>query len=141
MALEAQLSPITAVEIVERTERMDAHDATCYWFSDRTRPPWLGTVPSVRLVTAKGGVAVAEGLVKFVESACEPAPQVARRRLSALGVHLPGLPSPLARAAAYPQRQLAQAWTALQYIAAEDAYLWRGRTPRSCRRRDPQRRP
>ncbi|WP_179083896.1 hypothetical protein [Streptomyces rectiverticillatus] len=24
-----------------------------------------------------------------------------------------------------PQRQLAQVWTALQYIAAEDAYLWR----------------
>ncbi|MGW8881705.1 competence protein CoiA family protein, partial [Streptomyces mirabilis] len=28
MALEAQLSPITAADITERTERMDAHDVT-----------------------------------------------------------------------------------------------------------------
>ncbi|GGU87195.1 hypothetical protein GCM10010211_61770 [Streptomyces albospinus] len=125
MALEAQLSPITAAEIVERTERMDAHDVTCCWFSDRPRPPWLGAVPSVRLAAAEGGIAVAEGLVKFAGSAWEPAPQVPvadfLRWVFTCQV-FPHLPRVRLR---YPQRQLAQVWTALQYIAAEDAYLWR----------------
>ncbi|MFI6731271.1 competence protein CoiA family protein [Streptomyces sp. R-74717] len=46
VALEAQLSPITAMDIEARTERMLADDVTSVWFSDRPRPPWLGLVPS-----------------------------------------------------------------------------------------------
>ncbi|MGO4456636.1 competence protein CoiA family protein [Streptomyces sp. M-16] len=124
MALEAQLSPITAAEITGRTERMDAHGVTCCWFSDRPRPPWLGAVPSVRLVAAEGGIAVAEGLVKFTGAAWEPAPQVPLAEFlrwvftCRIGPHPPQV------RLRYPQRQLAQVWTAPQYIAAEEVYLW-----------------
>jgi len=104
---------------------MDAHGVTCCWFSDRPRPPWLNTVPSVRLVTTDGGVAVAEGLVKFAEAGWEAAPQVPVAdflRWVFTGWAGPHIPRVRLR---YPQRQLTQVWTAPQYIAAEDAYLWR----------------
>ena len=67
MALEAQLSPITAADITARTERMRADGVTSIWFSDRPRPPWLGVVPSVRLARPDDGqrLVIAEGLVKF----------------------------------------------------------------------------
>ncbi|MGW9123073.1 competence protein CoiA family protein [Streptomyces sp. NPDC055663] len=124
MALEAQLSPITAADITERTERMDAHDVTCCWFSDRARPPWLGIVPSVRLVTTESGIAIAEGLVKFTGCSWQAVPQVPLadflRWVFTCQVfpHLPRV------RLGYPQRQLAQVWTALQYIRAEDTYRW-----------------
>lgn len=35
MALEAQLSPITAADIIARTDRMREHGVTSCWFSDR----------------------------------------------------------------------------------------------------------
>ncbi|MGW1675462.1 competence protein CoiA family protein [Streptomyces sp. NPDC002324] len=60
MALEAQLSPITVADIAARTERMREHGVTCCWFSDRARPPWLGSVPSLRLTTTGGGLVVAD---------------------------------------------------------------------------------
>jgi competence protein CoiA len=68
MALEAQLAPVTAAEITARTQRMRAAGVTSLWFSDRLRPPWLGTVPSVRLTRRDdgSGLVAAEGLVKFV---------------------------------------------------------------------------
>ncbi|MBT2407259.1 MULTISPECIES: hypothetical protein [unclassified Streptomyces] len=47
MALEAQLSPITAADITARTMRMREDGVASCWFSDRPRPPWLGTVPSL----------------------------------------------------------------------------------------------
>lgn len=66
MALEAQLSPVTAADITARTERMRADGVTSIWFSDRPRPPWLGVVPSARLARRDDGqLAVAEGLMKF----------------------------------------------------------------------------
>lgn len=67
MALEAQLSPITAADITDRTERMRADGVASIWFSDRPRPPWLGVVPSVRLARPGDGqhLVIAEGLVKF----------------------------------------------------------------------------
>jgi len=67
MALEAQLAPITAADITARTERMLADGVKSIWFSDRPRPPWLGTVPSVRLGRPDEGqgLVVADGLVKF----------------------------------------------------------------------------
>ncbi|MEV5877307.1 competence protein CoiA family protein [Streptomyces sp. NPDC052101] len=125
MALEAQLSPITAADITERTERMDAHGVTCCWFSDRPRPHWLGAVPSVRLVTTDDGVAVAEGLVKFAGCGWNAVPQVPVADFlrwvftCQIGPHVPRV------RLRYPQRQLTQVWTAPQYIAAEDEYLWR----------------
>ena len=48
MALEAQLSPITAEDITARTERMHADGVRSIWFSDRPRPPWLGVGVPVR---------------------------------------------------------------------------------------------
>ncbi|MET7802483.1 competence protein CoiA [Streptomyces decoyicus] len=64
MALEAQLSPITAADITARTVRMREHGVTSCWFSDRPRPPRLGTVPSIRLAAdADGGLTVVEGLL------------------------------------------------------------------------------
>ncbi|MFJ8174352.1 hypothetical protein [Streptomyces sp. NPDC094469] len=66
-ALEAQLAPITGAGITARTDKMRADGVTSIWFSDRPRPPWLGTVPSVRLERPDGEkhLAVAEGLMKF----------------------------------------------------------------------------
>lgn len=123
MALEAQLSPITAADITERTERMREHGVSCCWFSDRARPPWLGSVPSLRLTTTDGGLVVAEGLVKFAQGGWVAAPQVPVAdflRWVFTGQVAPHEPR---RHLFYPQRQLAQVWTAPQYAAAEDTYL------------------
>lgn len=124
-ALEAQLAPITGADITARTDRMRADGVTSIWFSDRPRPPWLGTVPSVRLTTenADQRPAVAEGLVKFSGSQWKPAPQVAVADFLHwvfTGKILPH--TPRARLT-YPLRQLPQVFTAPQYIKAEDAYL------------------
>jgi hypothetical protein len=124
-ALEAQLAPITETDIAARTERMRADCVTSIWFSDRPRPPWLGTVPSVRLTThdPDRGPVVAEGLVKFDGRHWTPAPQVAIAdflRWSFTGkavLHTPRAPL------AYPLRHLPQVWTAPQYITAEEAHL------------------
>ncbi|MEV3931210.1 hypothetical protein [Streptomyces sp. NPDC049944] len=67
IALEAQLSPITDTDIAARTERMRQHGVAACWFSDRPRPPWLGTAPSVRVAREQDGdpLTVAEGLARF----------------------------------------------------------------------------
>ncbi|MDH6129365.1 competence protein CoiA [Kitasatospora sp. GP82] len=123
MALEAQLSPITGADITARTGRMLADGVTSCWFSDRPRPPWLGTVPSLRLTTTDVGVLVAEGLVKFTGGGWEAAPQVPVAdflRWVFSGKVAPHAPRLHLR---YPHRQLSQVWTAPQYVAAEDAHL------------------
>ncbi|MFD3699707.1 competence protein CoiA family protein [Streptomyces sp. NPDC058646] len=124
MALEAQLSPITAADITARTERMREDGVTSCWFSDRPRPPWLGTVPSLRLATTDGGVHVAEGLVKFDQGGWVAAPQVPVAdflRWVFTGKVAPHAPRTRLR---YPLlRQLAQVWTAPQYAAAEGVHL------------------
>lgn len=125
MALEAQLSPITAAEITGRTERMDAHEVTCCWFSDRPRPPWLSTVPSVRLITTDAGVLVAEGLVKFTGCSWQAAPQVPVSDFLRWVFTCRVSPHTPREGLRYPQRQLARVWTAPQYVRAEDAYRWR----------------
>ncbi|MEV7123774.1 competence protein CoiA family protein [Kitasatospora griseola] len=123
MALEAQLSPITADHITARTERMLANDVTSCWFSDRPRPPWLGTVPSLRLAATDAGLVVAEGLVKFTGGSWSAVPQVPVTdflRWAFTGrveQHTPRCPLD------YPQRQLARVWTAPSYVAAEDTHL------------------
>ncbi|MFC5143458.1 competence protein CoiA [Streptomyces aureoversilis] len=125
VALEAQLAPITDADITARTDKMRADGVTSIWFSDRPRPPWLGTVPSIRLTTQAAGhcPVVAEGLVKFSGPYWKPAPQVAIADFlrwvftDKVTVHEPRKPL------ASPLRQLPQVWTAPQYIHAEDAYL------------------
>ncbi|MFF7249990.1 competence protein CoiA [Embleya sp. NPDC008237] len=124
-ALEAQLSPLTDADITARTERMRADGVTSIWFSDRARPPWLGTVPSIRLATRDGdaGLVVAEGLVKFRDARWRSAPQVPVAdflRWAFTGKVVPHAPRTHLE---YPLRQLSQVWTAPQYIAAEHTHL------------------
>lgn len=123
-ALEAQLAPITGADITARTERMRADGVTSIWFSDRPRPPWLGTVDSVRLERPEGTkhLTVAEGLVKFESRSWKAVPASLTQFLtwafaSRIVTHTPRTPM------RYPQRSLATVWTAPQYIEAEDAHL------------------
>lgn len=124
MALEAQLAPITAADITARTEKMREHDVTAIWFSDRPRPPWLGTVPSLRLEQPEGTkhLAVAEGLVKFTDRGWGAVPASLTQFLTwafahRIVTHTPRTPL------WYPQRSLATVWTAPQYVTAEDTHL------------------
>ncbi|MGW2082719.1 competence protein CoiA family protein [Streptomyces sp. NPDC001939] len=124
IALEAQLAPITDADIAARTAKMSADGVSCIWFSDRLRPPWLGSVPSVRLVRPEAAeyLVVAEGLVKFdgrswravTASLTEFLTWAFTRRIA---THAPRT------AVRYSQRPLATVWTAPQYIAAETAHL------------------
>ncbi|MGW1870408.1 competence protein CoiA [Streptomyces mauvecolor] len=103
---------------------MREHGVTSCWFSDRPRPPWLGTVPSVRLTTdADGGLTVAEGLVKFTGGGWETPTDASLTNLLRWVFARRVVPhAPRARIR-YPLRQLSQVWTAPQYVTAEDAYL------------------
>ncbi|MBD3575263.1 competence protein CoiA [Streptomyces sp. KD18] len=123
-ALEAQLAPITGVDITARTDRMRADGVTSIWFSDRPRPPWLGIVPSVRLERseAAGHLAVAEGLMKFESRSWKPVPASLIQFLTwaftqRIVPHTPRTPTQ------YPQRPLPTVWTAPQYVSAEDTHL------------------
>ncbi|WP_446447221.1 competence protein CoiA family protein [Streptomyces hydrogenans] len=64
IALEAQLSAITAHDIQARSERMLRDGVPSVWFSYR-RAPWLGMVPSVRLGEVDDTPVVVEGLARF----------------------------------------------------------------------------
>ncbi|GGU82448.1 hypothetical protein GCM10010211_55550 [Streptomyces albospinus] len=124
VALEAQLAPITDADITARTEKMQADGVTSIWFSDRPRPPWLGSVPSIRLERPDGAgyLSVAEGLVKFEDRGWEPVPASLTDFLAWAFAHriVPHTPRTPLR---YPQRALATAWTAPHYIRAETARL------------------
>ncbi|MFJ2271898.1 competence protein CoiA [Streptomyces sp. NPDC087849] len=103
---------------------MREHDVTLIWFSDRPRPPWLGTVPSVRLEQPEGvkRLAVAEGLVKFTGRGWSAVPASLTQFLTwafarRIVPHAPRTPL------SYPQRSLATVWTAPHYITAESAHL------------------
>ncbi|MFH9728684.1 competence protein CoiA [Streptomyces sp. NPDC017254] len=123
-ALEAQLAPITDADITARTERMRTDGVTSIWFSDRPRPPWLGTVPSVRLHRPEGEqhLVVAEGLVKFEGSGWNAVSASLTHFLTwtfarRVVTHAPRTPM------WHPQRSLATVWTAPQYITAETTEL------------------
>ncbi|MFD8381363.1 hypothetical protein ACFV2X_22925 [Streptomyces sp. NPDC059679] len=123
-ALEAQLAPITNADITDRTEKMRADGVTSIWFSDRPRPPWLGTTPSVRLTTADTGqgLLVAEGLVKFDGRGWEPVPASLTDFL-AWAFARRVVPHTPQTSLWYPQRALPTVWTAPHYITAETAHL------------------
>ncbi|MEU1127054.1 competence protein CoiA family protein [Streptomyces sp. NPDC005899] len=76
VALEAQLATITPVEIRARTERMGADGVRAYWFSDRTRIPWLGAVPSVRLTRQGEGLVAVEPMARFTGAYWAPEPSI-----------------------------------------------------------------
>ncbi|MFD4862841.1 competence protein CoiA family protein [Streptomyces atratus] len=123
-ALEAQLAPITDTDITARTEKMRTDGVTAIWFSDRPRPPWLGTVPSVRLERPEGAkhLAVGEGLVKFTGRGWSAVPASLTQFLTwafarRIVPHAPCTPL------RYPQRSLATVWTAPHYITAETTHL------------------
>jgi hypothetical protein len=119
MALEAQLAPITGVDIAARTERMRADGVTSIWFSDRPKPPWLGVVPSVRLARADDGqdLVVAEGLVKF-DGYWQAVPAALAEFLgwAFTGRVVPYRPR-------FGPEGLAVVWTAPRYIQAFDEYV------------------
>ncbi|MGY1548280.1 competence protein CoiA family protein [Streptomyces sp. MN6] len=123
-ALEAQLAPITDADITARTEKMRADGVTSIWFSDRPRPPWLGTVPSVRLEKPESTkhLSVAEGLVKFSGRDWSAVPASLTEFLTwafarRIVTHAPRTPL------RYPHKPLTTVWTAPQYITAETAHL------------------
>ncbi len=124
VALEAQLSPITPDAIAARTERMRVNDVRSVWFSDRLRPPWLGLVPSVRLVTDEGGsLVVAEGLARFAGGFGEAGPQVPLAEF--LGWVFADRAVPYRRIVQrtlYQLEPLFTVWTAPRYVRAEAAY-------------------
>lgn len=64
IALEAQLSAITASDIQARSDRMLRDGVPSVWFCYR-RAPWLGVVPSVRLGGVDDTPVVVEGLARF----------------------------------------------------------------------------
>lgn len=96
------------MDITARTERMREDGVTSCWFSDRPRPPWLGTAPSLRLATTDKGVLLAEGLAKFAQggwAAVPEVPVVGFLRRVFTGKVVPHAPR---RHLFYPQRQLDQ---------------------------------
>ncbi|WRZ96427.1 competence protein CoiA family protein (plasmid) [Streptomyces sp. NBC_01007] len=76
VALEAQLASITAAEIRARTERMSAYGVRSCWFSDRSRIPWLGVVPSVRLARQGNELVAVEPMARFSGPYWEPEPSI-----------------------------------------------------------------
>lgn len=122
VALEAQLAPITADDIRARTDRMRADQLGVCWFSDRPRPPWLGTVPSIRLAQSDSDhqLLVVEGLYRFVPPCWQAVAAVAL--VEFLGWVFTGkaVPHHVRRAQGLPRRQPAWIWTAPAYIQAEE---------------------
>ncbi|MEU5476788.1 competence protein CoiA family protein [Streptomyces mirabilis] len=76
VALEAQLASITAAEIRARTQRMGADGVRAYWFSDRSRIPWLGAVPSVRLARQGEDLVAVEPMARFTGAYWDPEPSI-----------------------------------------------------------------
>ncbi|MGW2203152.1 competence protein CoiA family protein [Streptomyces sp. NPDC001774] len=63
-ALEAQLSPITEDDVLERTERYAADEVEVCWFDDRERPrPWMTAVPSLHVTKAAEGRRSVRGVI------------------------------------------------------------------------------
>lgn len=120
VALEAQLASITAAEIRARTQRMGADGVQAYWFSDRSRIPWLGAVPSVRLVREGQDLVTVEPMARFTGDYWDPEPFiplaefVARVLTSRFVSHAPRTPQrhvarPVTRLWAHPKCVLAEA--------------------------------
>lgn len=120
VALEAQLANITADEIQARTNRMSSYGVTSCWFSDRSRIPWLGAVPSVRLARQDGDLVAVEPMARFTATYWSPEPSipltefVGRLLTSRLLSHVPQTPQrhvsqPMQRLWVHPKCILAEA--------------------------------
>lgn len=129
IALEAQLSPITDTDIAARTERMRQHGVAACWFSDRPRPPWLGTVPSVRVARVQGGgpLVIMEGLVRFDGRSWRRVGPTALPDFLRWVFHGQAVPHTVNPKSSYAYehglRGLPVAWTHPKYIAAEETHL------------------
>jgi competence protein CoiA len=124
IALEAQLSPITLDAIAARTERMRSNAVRSVWFSDRPRTPWLGLVPSARLVTNEGGnLVVAEGLARFAEGFWEAGPKVSLTEFLGWVFAYRTVPHRrIVQRTRYLTEPFGTVWTTPQYVRAEAAY-------------------
>lgn len=120
IALEAQLASITAAEVRDRTSRMSASGVRSCWFSDRSRIPWLGAVPSVRLARQGDELVTVEPMARFVGGSWSPEPSipltefVGRVLTSRFVAHAPRTPQwhavrPMAQLWAHPKCVLAEA--------------------------------
>ncbi|MFF9396199.1 competence protein CoiA family protein [Streptomyces griseoluteus] len=120
VALEAQLASITAAEIRARTQRMGADGVRAYWFSDRSRIPWLGAVSSARLARQGEDLVAVEPIARFTGAYWDPEPSiplskfVGRVLTSRFVSHAPRAPQrqvvrPVTRLWAHPKCVLAEA--------------------------------
>lgn len=127
IALEAQLSPITDTDIAARTERMRQHGVAACWFSDRPRPPWLGTIPSVRVARVQDGgpLGIEEGLVRFDGRSWRRVQATALPDFLRWVFHGQAVPHTVKSSYMYEDglRSLPVAWTHPRYIAAEETHL------------------
>ncbi|RPK83298.1 hypothetical protein EES45_07330 [Streptomyces sp. ADI97-07] len=55
---------------------MGAYGVRAYWFSDRTRVPWLGGVPSVRLIRQGESLVAVEPMARFTGACWAPEPSM-----------------------------------------------------------------
>ncbi|NEC33802.1 competence protein CoiA family protein [Streptomyces rubrogriseus] len=119
-ALEAQLASITIDEIRARTERMSTYGVRACWFSDRSRIPWLGAVPSVRLARQDDGLIAVEPMARFVGTHWTPEPSIPLAQFMSriltwrLASHAPRRPQrhvarPVTRLWAHPKCVVAEA--------------------------------
>ncbi|GHF94869.1 hypothetical protein GCM10018787_49560 [Streptomyces thermodiastaticus] len=123
IALEAQLSPITREEIQARAARMLQDKVRSVWSSDRPRPPWLGTVPSVRLEPADGGgLDVAEGRARFTAGRWDAGPRAPLAHFLHRVFAGRIVPHPRQRPTAYPLQELDTVFTAPHYVRQARAH-------------------
>lgn len=70
MAWEAQLSPQTADETLERTENLRRSGVRVCWVTDK-RAPWLGSAPSVRVAREGDVLQVVQGHARLSAGWCQ----------------------------------------------------------------------
>ncbi|MEV8034664.1 competence protein CoiA [Streptomyces sp. NPDC086182] len=120
IALEALLASVTAAGIRDRTVRMSSYGVRSRWFSDRSRIPWLGAVPSVRSARQGDDLVAVEPMARFAGAYWTPEPSipltefVGRFLTSRFVSHAPRTPQrhvarPVTRLWAHPKCVLAEA--------------------------------
>ncbi|MBP8532122.1 hypothetical protein GWI24_02605 [Streptomyces sp. MK37H] len=138
MAWEAQLSPITAYDITQRTERYAADGVAVCWVATHRRP-WLGEVPGVRARPPsdepESQWQVTEGLARFAVEPCEDERvcpgdghgvwsevRAPLREFVTWSLSHRVIPHRLSRPAYLAGNRWAQVWTTSQYAAAAEEF-------------------